>query len=56
MWYGFVGIYLAVAAVEPRWKRSEVPENEEPCWLIRRAGFSKIDDLVRSWTTCRPPW
>ena len=20
-------------------------ENEEPCWLFRRAGFSKIDDL-----------
>ena len=23
------------------------PENEEPCWLLRRAGFSKIDDLCQ---------
>ena len=23
----------------------EMPENEEPCWLCGRAGFSKIDDL-----------
>ena len=27
------------------WKFSGSPGNEEPCWLLRRAGFSKIDDL-----------
>ena len=25
----------------------ESPGNEEPCWLLRRAGFSKIDDLCQ---------
>ena len=28
-----------------RWKIREMPENEEPCWLCGRAGFSKIGDL-----------
>jgi hypothetical protein len=23
------------------------PGNEEPCWLLRRAGFSKVNDLVQ---------
>lgn len=37
-----------------RWQRPdgqsedcEWAENEEPCWLCGRAGFSKIDDLEK---------
>lgn len=37
------GLCGRLAAV---WKSGESPGNEEPCLLIRRAGFSKIDDLL----------
>ena len=39
-------VALDLAAIGPRFEKSgESPGNEEPCWLFRRAGFSKIGDL-----------
>jgi len=36
---------LDLAAIGPRLENGASPGKEEPCWLLRRAGFSKIGDL-----------